>query len=399
MVLAAVVYCFLAQTINEFKYNGGVMKKYFIWLLVFTVYAVFTVGWVSTGQLMPSIQHELSINTQQATLITTSISIAKIFGAFLAGWLVFKLGMRKGYFVGCLFISTGVFLSFADNYYAILIIRFLQGLGSACALVSLSPVTQKYFSGRQKNLFVSINITSNTIGNIIALLFAGWIASKIGHWQQALSLYSWVNLVLILIWLIVTKKEERQDSQVLMNKKNEFISVLKNRVTWGMVAYYIGPILFLNSSFLFFPTYFQEYSGLDKNSLAIHLAPALVSVAMLFAPFFGFGLKRKGVYFKRMFVISPVLTAVAGIILLVSKNDAVIMTASVMAGFFFEMATPFLFNLPVDMHNGSVEKTSYTMSVFWSLTYIIVNVNNEIIALSVDKTGSFTFGFSYMFVL
>ncbi|EAN1733625.1 MFS transporter [Salmonella enterica] len=348
---------------------------------------------------MPSIQHELSINTQQATLITTSISIAKIFGAFLAGWLVFKLGMRKGYFVGCLFISTGVFLSFADNYYAILIIRFLQGLGSACALVSLSPVTQKYFSGRQKNLFVSINITSNTIGNIIALLSAGWIASKIGHWQQALSLYSWVNLVLILIWLIVTKKEERQDSPILMNKKNEFISVLKNRVTWGMVAYYIGPILFLNSSFLFFPTYFQEYSGLDKNSLAIHLAPALVSVAMLFAPFFGFWLKRKGVYFKRMFVISPVLTAVAGIILLVSKNDAVIMTASVMAGFFFEMATPFLFNLPVDMHNGSVEKTSYTMSVFWSLTYIIVNVNNEIIALSVDKTGSFTFGFSYMFVL
>ncbi|EAS3510009.1 MFS transporter, partial [Salmonella enterica] len=197
----------------------------------------------------------------------------------------------------------------------------------------------------------------------------------------------------------VTKKEERQDSPILMNKKNEFISVLKNRVTWGMVAYYIGPILFLNSSFLFFPTYFQEYSGLDKNSLAIHLAPALVSVAMLFAPFFGFWLKRKGVYFKRMFVISPVLTAVAGIILLVSKNDAVIMTASVMAGFFFEMATPFLFNLPVDMHNGSVEKTSYTMSVFWSLTYIIVNVNNEIIALSVDKTGSFTFGFSYMFVL
>lgn len=166
-----------------------------------------------------------------------------------------------------------------------------------------------------------------------------------------------------------------------------------------MVVYYIGPILFLNSSFLFLPTYFQEYSGLDKNSLAIHLAPALVSVAMLFAPFFGFWLKRKGVYFKRMFVISPVLTAVAGIILLVSKNDAVIMTASVMAGFFFEMATPFLFNLPVDMHNGSVEKTSYTMSVFWSLTYIIVNVNNEIIALSVDKTGSFTFGFSYMFVL
>lgn len=284
-------------------------------------------------------------------------------------------------------------MSFADSYYAVLIIRFLQGLGSACALVSLSPVTQKYFTERQKNLFVSINITSNTIGNIIALLFAGWIASRIGHWQEALSLYSWINLVLI--WLIVTRKEGDQDSQVLMNKKHEFINVLKSRVTWGMVAYYIGPILFLNSSFLFFPTYFQEYSGLNKNSLAIHLAPALVSVAMLFAPFFGFWLKRKGVNFRKMFIISPLLTALAGIALLMSKNDAVIMSASVMAGF----ATPFLFNLPVDMQDGTVEKTSYTMSVFWIITYIIVNINNEIIAFSVDKTGSFTFGFTYLFML
>lgn len=85
--------------------------------------------------------------------------------------------------------------------------------------------------------------------------------------------------------------------------------------------------------------------------------------------------------------------------MLVSKNDAIIMSTSVMAGFFFEMATPFLFNLPVDMQDGTVEKTSYTMSVFWSITYIIVNINNEIIAFSVDKTGSFTFGFTYLFVL
>ncbi|EIO3282421.1 hypothetical protein LQI46_004308 [Salmonella enterica] len=122
-------------------------------------------------------------------------------------------------------------------------------------------------------------------------------------------------------------------------------------------------------------------------------------MAMLFAPVFGFWLKRKGVNFRKMFIISPLLTALAGIVMLVSKNDAIIMSTSVMAGFFFEMATPFLFNLPVDMQDGTVEKTSYTMSVFWSITYIIVNINNEIIAFSVDKTGSFTFGFTYLFVL
>lgn len=379
------------------------MKKYIIWLLVFTVYAVFTIGWVSTGSLMPTIKAELGINTQQATLITTSISIAKIFGAFLAGWLVYKLGIRRGYFAGCLFISTGVFLSFADNYYTILIIRFLQGLGSACALVSLSPITQHYFTGRQKSLLVSVNITSNTLGNIVALLFAGWIASKIGNWRGALSLYAWLNLLLMVCWLLLTRNDK--DSPEVTppgnntNKSKDFIAAIKSRLTWGMLCYYIGPILFLNASFVFFPDYFQKYAGLDKGSLAIHLAPALVSVAMLFAPFFGYYLKNKGLHFKYMFLISPILTTIAGIVLLTSKNDAVIMTASVLAGFFFEMATPFLFNLPVEMVNGSAEKTSYTMATFWSLNYIVVAINNEIIAFSVDYTGSFTFGFTYMFVL
>lgn len=349
---------------------------------------------------MPVIKAELGINTQQATLITTSISIAKIFGAFMAGWLVYKLGIRKGYFIGCLFISSGIFLGIADNYYAILIIRFLQGLGSACALVSLSPITQRYFSGKQKNLLVSVNITSNTLGNIIALLFAGWLASQIGSWREALSVYAWVNLIFMFVWLWITRNDQNSGTiSPLMNKSSEFFAAMKSRLTWGMLLYYIGPILFLNMSFVFFPTYFQKYAGLKPDSLAIHLAPALVSVAMLFAPFFGFYLKSKGVYFKRMFLVSPILTAIAAIVLIVSKNDMVIMTASVLAGFFFEMATPFLFNLPVEMINGSAEKTSYTMAAFWSLNYLIVAINNEVVAYSVDLTGSFTFGFIYMFVL
>lgn len=380
------------------------MKKYIIWLVVFTLYATFTIGWVSTGQLMPSIQTELGINTQQATLITTSIIIAKVFGAFFAGFLVYKLGIRRGYFIGCLLISSGIFLEFAEGYYSILAIRFLQGLGSACAIVSLSPVTQYLFKGKEKSLFISINITSNTIGNIIALLFAGYIASKIGNWRNALSLYAWINLALVVIWLLMTKKDKNVDlsmtkNQSQANKKKEFLAAMKSRLTWGMLLYYIGPILFLNASFVFFPTYFQKYAGLDKNSLAIHLAPALVSVAMLFAPFFGYYLKRRGVYFKHMFLISPILTAIAGIVLLVSKDDVVIMTASILAGFFFEMATPFLFNLPVDMVGGNSEKTSYTMATFWSLNYLIVFINNQIIAFSVDYTGSFTIGFAYIFFL
>lgn len=42
-------------------------------------------------------------------------------------------------------MSSGIFLSFVDSYSGILIIRFLTGFGSACALVCLVPIAQQWF--------------------------------------------------------------------------------------------------------------------------------------------------------------------------------------------------------------------------------------------------------------
>ncbi|EAL9348488.1 MFS transporter, partial [Campylobacter jejuni] len=86
-----------------------------------------------------------ALNTQQATLITSMIVVAKIFGASFTAFLVYKFGLKKGYFLGCILMSSGIFLSFVDSYSGILIIRFLTGLGSACALVCLVPIAQQWF--------------------------------------------------------------------------------------------------------------------------------------------------------------------------------------------------------------------------------------------------------------
>ncbi|EOH0286595.1 MFS transporter, partial [Campylobacter jejuni] len=114
-------------------------------LLFFSVYAVFSISWAATGSLMPLISNDLALNTQQATLITSMIVVGKIFGASFTAFLVYKFGLKKGYFLGCILMSSGIFLSFVDSYSGILIIRFLTGLGSACALVCLVPIAQQWF--------------------------------------------------------------------------------------------------------------------------------------------------------------------------------------------------------------------------------------------------------------
>ncbi|ECS0055035.1 MFS transporter, partial [Campylobacter jejuni] len=118
---------------------------------IFSVYAVFSISWAATGSLMPLISNDLALNTQQATLITSMIVVAKIFGASFTAFLVYKFGLKKGYFLGCILMSSGIFLSFVDSYSGILIIRFLTGLGSACALVCLVPIAQQWF---EKKLYI-----------------------------------------------------------------------------------------------------------------------------------------------------------------------------------------------------------------------------------------------------
>lgn len=56
--------------------------------IIFSVYAVFSISWAATGSLMPLISNDLALNTQQTTLITTMIVVAKIFGPYLG--LFFK---------------------------------------------------------------------------------------------------------------------------------------------------------------------------------------------------------------------------------------------------------------------------------------------------------------------
>ncbi|EOH6757137.1 MFS transporter, partial [Campylobacter jejuni] len=80
--------------------------------IIFSVYAVFSISWAATGSLMPLISNDLALNTQQATLITSMIVVAKIFGASFTAFLVYKFGLKKGIFFRLYFNEFGYLFKF-----------------------------------------------------------------------------------------------------------------------------------------------------------------------------------------------------------------------------------------------------------------------------------------------
>ncbi|TKX30697.1 MFS transporter [Campylobacter estrildidarum] len=382
---------------NSFLFN---LQRIGVSFIIFSVYAACSASWASTGSLMPLIKVDLGLDNQQATLITSIIIIAKVFGASFTAFLVYKFGLKKGYFLGCLLISSGIFLTFVESYFAILAIRFLMGLGSACALVCLVPITQQWFEKKSLHFMISINTNSNIVGYIIALLFAESISNYFGNWRYSLSFYAWINLALIVLWIFIGKDEKTDRKQEKTDKK-EYLSALKSRLTWGMIIFYIGPVLFLNSIFTFLPTFYAEYAGFTKElaDIAKKEIPALANFAMIFGPFIGLYFKRRGYSFKIMLLTGSLCMLISGICMLFLDKLIMIRIFAILSGLFFSLWWPFFFNLPSELKDANPQRSAYIMSTFWSVTFILLALNLELVSLSVDKTHSFTLGFIYIFTL
>lgn len=379
------------------------MRRIGIEFVIFSVYMVFSISWAATGSLMPTIQKELALNIQQSTLITSMIVVAKIFGAFFTGILIYRFGLKKGYFLGCILMSSGIFLHFVNSYEGILLIRFLTGLGSACALVCLVPIAQQWFEGKMLHFVISFNITSNLVGITLALILAESISNYFGNWRISLSFYAWINLLLLILWLFIAKDNthEQNVSSQHVNKKEEIFYALKSRVTWGMIIFYVGPILFLTSLFTFFPTFYKNYAGFSTEiaNIATKEIPALANAAVIFGPYIGMYFKHKKVGFKKMLFVGGILIFICGICMIFLKDMAMIRIFAVLSGLFFSMWFPFFFNLPSELKGTTTSKTAYMMSAFWTITFLILAINTQIVAWSVDKTNSFTIGFVYIFGL
>lgn len=384
---------------NSFVFN---IRRIGVEIVIFCVYAVFSISWAATGSLMPQISNDLSLNTQQATLITSMIVVAKMFGASFTAFLVYKFGLKKGYFLGCLLISSGVFLNFVESYSGILIIRFLMGLGSACALVCLVPISQQWFEKKALHFMISFNMSSNLVGITLGLIVAESISNYFGHWRTSLSFYAWINLFLLILWLFVGKDEKQDKNKMSSSKeKSELIYALKSPLTWGMIIFYVGPILFLSSLFTFLPTYYAEYAGFSKDlaDFAKKEIPALANFVIIFGPYFGLYFKRKNVSFKKMLLFGGLSIFVCGLCMLFLKNLILIQIFAVLSGLVFSVWFPFFFNLPSELKESNPNRTAYIMSVFWSVSFLLLALNVEIVSFSVDKTHSFTLGFIYIFAL
>ncbi|HFE7524667.1 TPA: nitrate/nitrite transporter [Salmonella enterica subsp. enterica serovar Newport] len=379
------------------------MKKWITEFVLYAVYMVFGAAWATTGAVMPQIMTDFHVDVSQAALMSNVILWAKIVGSVCTAVLVAKLGTRKSYLLGCVMIGLSVFIPFTRDFIVLLVIRFLGGLGGAICLVSLVPTVARFFDKKMAATLNSINCTSNIIGTIIALTLASWLSIQLNGWRNLLAAYGVITLMLGVIWAVCFQDEKASDSETGNTSRQERWMALKtvvfSRIVWGMIAQYAGAMIMMVFMFTFLPLYYAKYAHLPADSHA-HLSGTVNQVGIMLGALAGPYFKHRGYHYKSWMFISSIFMAVTTFAMLFADSDIVILVCSFLTGGLFATWFAFIFSIPKEgLKEATTQTVTCAMSTFWFCTFIIATINSQLIGWSVDMTGGFTTGFTYVFVL
>ncbi|WP_082146016.1 MFS transporter [Megasphaera cerevisiae] len=141
----------------------------FIELVMFFTYAFFAVSWIAGSTLTPQIMKYFQLDSfLSATLISNSVTAAKIIGNFCAAGILTRLLPKKAIGLGSLLILAGSIMAIlAPQYWGFVIGRFIMGFGGAVYVVYFSPVVIHYFSPETRPTVNALNSVAYNVGGML----------------------------------------------------------------------------------------------------------------------------------------------------------------------------------------------------------------------------------------
>lgn len=147
-----------------------------IWVLVAAFFLV-ALGYGLIAPLLPQFVVSFDVGMAAAGAVISVFSVSRLIFATGAGILADKLGVRRVYITGLLLvaINTGL-ISIAQEYWQILLLRFLAGIGSTMFTVSAMGMVVKLAPPEIRGKCSATYATSFLLGSILGPLVGSALA-------------------------------------------------------------------------------------------------------------------------------------------------------------------------------------------------------------------------------
>ncbi|NQZ08068.1 MAG: MFS transporter, partial [Algicola sp.] len=343
--------------------------------------------WVGGTASMNEIMKAMAVDSMaSASLLSGAVTLAKIFGTFVAAFFAVKLGIKRAFFVSAVLVGVGVLTPVAPNYELLLLSRFIMGLGGALMVVYFNPIVLHWFSAEQRPVVNGLNAVAFNIGTAIVLWFMPQINQLSGGWQASLVAFSLASLLMAGLWLLVKFDSADSDAKAGASEQTPYSyrDGLRDKFNWVYALSYGGLLAFYICLFTFYPQ-----AGISHSKWVIGSGI--------------FGTVAGIMFCQQVSLRIPVIRwsglaiTLSIICLTFIDNSALQLLAAMFLGFFIFLPMTALITLPQELPGMNTQRITVVFSLFWSISYLFATVALWIFGKLVDLNQG-DFGPSFIFI-
>jgi ACS family hexuronate transporter-like MFS transporter len=238
--------------------------------------------------VIPDVRHHLTLSDEDYAQIVSIFLFAYAIMYAVSGYLVDRLGTRKGF---ALFISTWslaeILHGFAEGKWSLAFCRFLLGLGEPGNFPAATKAVAEWFPADQRGIGVGIFNAGSSLGAAIAPPVAAFLTLHYG-WRWAFIFTGGLGLIWLLVWLVVyepphknrwLREEEYAEIKDLVRPAEEtqpargdrlnWCRVLKSRQCYSLMLarFFTDPVIYFIIFWL--PSYLHQARGFNLAEIGM----------------------------------------------------------------------------------------------------------------------------------
>lgn len=253
------------------------------------ILALLFLGW-SLGNLdryimnyaVVSITGDLQLDASSTGIILSAFFLGYAIMQIPGGWLADKFGAKRVLLMAVIMwsIFTGL-TAIAWSLTAMIVIRFLFGIGEGGFQPSSSKIIATIFPKEERGRAMSIMLTSGGIVSLIVPLLAAYLLGTIG-WRMMFIIIGAIGAIIaFLYWKYIKLPQEEAaiaGTENITNKVN-FKELLKTPLMWNLIIAYFCIYAVNWGLVSWIPTYLQKNRGLDLMSIGwAQTIPAITTI-------------------------------------------------------------------------------------------------------------------------
>lgn len=291
--------------------------KNYRWIIVFLLFTATTINYLDRqiiGLLKPLLEKEFTWSETDFARIVMAFTAAYAIGLLGFGWLIDKIGTKKGYSITIVFWSiAGMLHALARSAFGFGVARVGLGLGEAGNYPAAVKTVAEWFPKKERALATGLFNAGTSLGVVAALFLVPWILRSYG-WQEVFWITGSLGFVWLIFWLwlyeipskqkrltteeyeYIVSGQEIEDQNTPEKSPVRWIKLFSFPQTWAYITGkgLIDPIYWF---FLFWlPSYFASTFSLDlkKPSLELMIIYTATTIGSISGGWFSSLLIKRG---------------------------------------------------------------------------------------------------------